>query len=362
MRTTLMDRRGFLASAGVAFVSALQPRTAQALNRADAVFASAYRAEDGTFGVAMLTEQGDLLETYPLPARGHDIVPRPEHSEIIVFARRPGIFAVAVELQNRRTPTVFQCANDRHFYGHGCFSVDGRLLYSTENDFEGARGIIGIYDATNGYKKVGEIPSGGVGPHDLQLLPDGRTLVVANGGVETHPDFPRAKLNLASMEPNLVLIDARTGDLLTKVSLPADQRKLSIRHLAMQADGTVWFACQNQGDPSAALPLAGSMDRYGNVTMLRLGESAWAKLRGYVGSIACSQNGERVILTSPRGGVALDIDTMRQFVSEVHFESDVCGAAINGERMFLTSGAGKAGSYIHPIGFDNHVFVASSTQ
>ncbi|MEO1747268.1 MAG: DUF1513 domain-containing protein, partial [Pseudomonadota bacterium] len=134
MRTALIDRRGFLASAGAAFVSALRPRTALALDKTDAVFASAYRAHDGSFGLAMLTERGDLLETYPLPARGHDIVARPENHELIVFARRPGTFAAAVDPQNRRAPTIFHCGADRHFYGHGCFSADGVLLYATEND------------------------------------------------------------------------------------------------------------------------------------------------------------------------------------------------------------------------------------
>ena len=34
----------------------------------------------------------------------------------------------------------------RHFFGHGVFSPDGKLLYATENDFEAARGVIGVYD------------------------------------------------------------------------------------------------------------------------------------------------------------------------------------------------------------------------
>ena len=50
------------------------------------------------------------------------------------------------------------------------------------------------------FARVGEFPTHGVGPHELLLLGDGRTLAVANGGIETHPDFGRAKLNIADDE------------------------------------------------------------------------------------------------------------------------------------------------------------------
>lgn len=35
----------------------------------------------------------------------------------------------------------------------------------------------------------------------MALMPDGRTLVVANGGIETRPDYPRAKRNVRTMAP-----------------------------------------------------------------------------------------------------------------------------------------------------------------
>ncbi|MGI8724305.1 MAG: DUF1513 domain-containing protein, partial [Methyloceanibacter sp.] len=45
--------------------------------------------------------------------------------------------------------------------------------------FANARGIIGVRDATDGYKQIGEFPSYGLEPHDVALLGDGRTLVIA---------------------------------------------------------------------------------------------------------------------------------------------------------------------------------------
>jgi hypothetical protein len=57
--------------------------------------------------------------------------------------------------------------------------------------------VIGVRDASAGYRHIGELPSHGIGPHDLALLSDERTLVVANGGIRTHPDRRREELNLA---------------------------------------------------------------------------------------------------------------------------------------------------------------------
>src|SRR5690606_30895384 len=110
------------------------------------------------------------------------------------FARRPGTFALVIDVVHGRILYRIASAESRHFYGHGAFSSDGRLLYATENDFAGERGVIGIYDAADGYRRAGEIPSYGIGPHELRLLADGTTLAVANGGILTRPDLPRVKL------------------------------------------------------------------------------------------------------------------------------------------------------------------------
>ena len=82
-----------------------------------------------------------------LPARGHDIAQRPHTREFVVFARRPGTWAVAVDANHAHEPQIITARADRHFFGHGLFSADGRLLYASENDIETGDGIIGIYDA-----------------------------------------------------------------------------------------------------------------------------------------------------------------------------------------------------------------------
>ena len=73
--------------------------------------------------------------------------------------------------------------------------------------------MIGIRDAEDGYRQIGEFASQGIGPHELVLMPDGGTLAVANGGIRTHPDNDRAMLNLDTMQPSLAYLDLASGRL-----------------------------------------------------------------------------------------------------------------------------------------------------
>ncbi|MBV6657419.1 MAG: DUF1513 domain-containing protein [Devosiaceae bacterium] len=73
------------------------------------------------------------------------------------------------------------------------------------------------------------------------LLLDGHTTVVANGGIHTHPDYPRQKLYLPTMAPSLAYLDVETGDLVDQVSKPSELHQLFIRHLTQTAYGALWF-------------------------------------------------------------------------------------------------------------------------
>ncbi|MGO8070867.1 DUF1513 domain-containing protein, partial [Rhizobium leguminosarum] len=71
---------------------------------------------------------------------------------------------------------------------------------------------------------------------------DGRLRSVANGGIETHPDCGRTKLNLGEMQPSLALSDAATGALVEKHVLPVEGAELSTRHIDLDGPGRIWFA------------------------------------------------------------------------------------------------------------------------
>lgn len=321
-------------------------------------FLSAYRDPAGTFGVAALDDAGTVLFTEALPARGHDTVVSPDQRWAVTFARRPGRFALVIDLHRQEPAFAFEAAPGRHFYGHGFFSPDGRLLYATENEYEGERGLLGIYDVAGGYVRTGAFETHGIGPHEALLLRDGTTIAVANGGILTHPDFPRQKLNLASMAPSISYLNRETGDLLEQVSLPAGMNQLSIRHMTQAGDGSIWFGGQYEGAPTDAVALVGRHQRGGEITLISLPEDERAALRQYVGSIKSSADGEQIALTSPRGGLAIILGAQNQAVLDVRAVADVCGVAPERSGFAFSTGRGDilaSRNALIDVSWDNHL-------
>ncbi len=259
------------------------------------------------------------------------------------FARRPGNFAIAFSADNRRPPIAFTTPPDRHFYGHGVFSRDGRLLYATENDFDGARGVIGVYDVGHGYRRIGEFPSGGIGPHDLALLEGGRVLVVANGGLREHPDIGggRRILNPGAIETTLAYIDVGTGALLERHDLGASGA-LSLRHLDVARDGTVIVGAQLTSGAADGQALIYRHRRQHALAAVALPAEVEAGLSGYVSSIACDRAGEFVAVTSSRGALAAVIEIASGRVVHTRRLEDVSGVAPTPTRadFLMTSGSG----------------------
>eukprot|EP00913_Durusdinium_trenchii_P027001 g25336.t1 len=301
-RGDLIERRSFMKAAGIGFAAALSPRSLMALERTDAVYASGFRAPDGSYGIATVTERGEIVDRIALPARAHGMAFSAATGRAVAFARRPGTFAMVFDPSRQVEPVVISAPEGRHFYGHGHFSPDGRLLYASENDFDNSRGMIGIYDAHDSFRRVGEFDACGIGTHDMTVSDDGSLLVIANGGIETHPDFGRTKLNLDRMEPSLVLLDARSGALIQKHVLPASLRQLSTRHLDISENDRIWFACQWEGARNEAPPLVGWFSKGEALAFVSLPAETTARLGNYVGAIAVNRREGLVGLTSPVGG------------------------------------------------------------
>jgi hypothetical protein len=359
----MWTRRAFLRSAGAGFVAGLAPQGVAALEASELVFASSIEKTGGGYGAVLLNETGTLLARVDLPDRGHDVTFSPLDGRGVVFARQPGTFAVVFDPAGKTPPVTLASTAGRHFFGHGAFSRDGRLLYATENDFDNARSVIGIFDVAGGFRRLGEFDAHGTGAHEMLLTPDGTTLVVANGGIETHPDYGRAELNLATMDPSLVFLDAHSGALLGQLRLGAGLHQLSIRHMAFDARGRVWFGCQFRGAPETRPQLVGYATRDGDIRLVELPAGTLAKLRNYVGSVAASRDGEMIAISSPEGDSLVAIDTARLApVAELGLDNG-CGIAGDAAGFLASSGDGAlvgfAGSGATAqrldFRFDNHL-------
>jgi hypothetical protein len=199
---------------------------------------------------------------------------------------------------------------------------------------------------------VNEFPAYGIGPHDLRLLSDGRTLVVANGGILTHPDSGRAKLNLATMSPSLTYIDSQSGALLEEQKLPDKWHQNSIRHLGLSTDDTVCFIMQYQGSRRHRPPLVGLHRRGEAIKLGTAPEAVQAQMKNYCGSAVADNTGRWFAVSSPRGNLITfwDADTA-EFAG--HFEvADGCGIACGeqpGEYLF-SSGQGDVVRYQMGVG------------
>ncbi|MBW8635670.1 DUF1513 domain-containing protein [Hoeflea sp. WL0058] len=331
------NRRSFLTGIGAGLFLAVGPGFAQGGEAESIVFASAGKRPDGSFVAVLFDENGREIFSVPLPDRGHDITLDRPRGRAVAFARRPGNFAVAFDVQGRKEPDFFAAPEGRHFYGHGAFTSDGDLLYATENDYDGVKGVIGVYDATDRFRRIGELSSYGLGPHEILLMPDGRTLAVANGGIETHPDFGREKLNLATMAPSLAFIDLETGDLLEKHALSPELHQLSIRHMDADANGRIFFGGQYEGNKADLPPLLGTGALGENIRLFDMPTNLIGGFRNYIGSVRVSADDATFAATSPKGGCAVIFDARSGNALEVLNRRDACGLSSVGEGFYVAS-------------------------
>lgn len=348
----MANRRSFIA--GLLATGLLpKPTWADAGNPA---YLSAGMKPDGSYLLCGLASDGRITFELPLPARGHAAAAHPKAPEAVAFARRPGTYAVVLDCSNGAAKAQLTAPAGRHFYGHGTFSSGGDLLFTTENDYENGRGVVGIWDAQKGYSRLGEFLSGGIGPHDIKLMPDGETLVLANGGIETHPETGRTKLNLSTMQSNLSYLSIE-GEIKNQVTLGQDHQRNSIRHLAVSEQGDVAFAMQWQGDLTAERPLLGIHSLRKRQTYLFADASPRA-MQGYLGSVAINSDTNQIATTSPRSGV-VQIFGMNGLLHSARL-ADVCGVAARKDGFIVTTGTGivqapEAYEISHNLTWDNHL-------
>ncbi len=343
------SRRTFMLGASAATALAAAARAGLGVRAANAeglarpnLYAAARQDATGRHSAAIFGPDGVDIRSIPLPGRGHDIAVCPATGRCAVFARRPGLFAFVFDA-SQAPPVVISTPANRHFYGHGVFSADGRLLYATENDFAAGRGVIGVYDVALQFRRIGELPSYGVGPHDMGLLPGAPVLVVANGGLREDPRVSdgRAVLNQGNVTTSLAYVDLATGDLLERHQL-SQAKGVSLRHFDITANGTVVLGAQSLAPADTGVTLLFKHQRQQDLQTLLVDEPSNRQLKGYVSSIAFDRAGETVAITSSRGNRVLLLNLTSGEVFASHSFADISGvAAASGAGQFmLTSGYG----------------------
>lgn len=236
----------------------------------------------------------------PLRAHGCAIDPS-DPQRVIFFARRPGTSAFELRRDTMQVRTVLETPSGRHLAGHGVFSHDGTLLYVPEHDYENARGVLSVRNAST-FAVIDEIDTHGIDPHEVAWLPDGR-LLVANGGILTHPRTFRRKLNIDTMDPSLCVLDTASGACLEQWRLP--DHLLSIRHMSVATSGVTAIGLQYEGKPDDAPGIVAVYAPGKGLRLLASPVDEKARFRGYVASIAMSDEQQLIAAACPYGnGVA----------------------------------------------------------
>ncbi len=275
--------------------------------------------------------------------RCHDIINHPTLPQALFVARRPGTESYLIDLRDGRLLQTITAQPDRHFYGHAVIHKSGDWLYATENDTrDPGRGLLGVYQF-EGERLVhrGEIPTHGIGPHQVSWMPDGETLIVANGGIRTEAES-RVEMNLDAMEPSLVLMQ-RDGSLLSKETLT--QQMNSVRHLGVADDGTIVSGQQFMGPSHESSQLL-AIKRPGQpFVAFAVAEQQLQAMGHYTASVAVHSELRLVALTAPRGNrfFIWDLDSGALRLDAPLPDCAGVGAVADG--FVVTSGQGRCRFY-----------------
>ena len=348
-----IPRRSFLS---LTAALALNSSFALSKDKGDPVFLSAATNSDDTHWVKAFTvKNNQLAELYShqLQARAHAVALSSNTDFFAVIARRPGRFMLIGDTVSGNILQEIEATEGRHFYGHGVFANDDDFLYTTESDYEdmqsdsGRIGVWKIHKSLSGIvlERINEFPTYGVGPHELLMMPDQQTLVVANGGIRTHPESEREILNVDSMQPSLVYINRFTGELLEQKRLPAEFHQASIRHLDINVQGRVAMSMQFEGEPFLRVPLVATHQRGEAIRQMLAPEQVQSQLAQYVGSIRYDVSGRFLVASCPRANVLTFWDAQNgEFLKQVRAR-DACGVCAYKDGFLYSAGTGQIRYY-----------------
>lgn len=363
-----MQRRQFIQFSLLSITAACSPLSlADSGNKmADLRFLSSVETALGEHFIAAANSAGQQLFRIPVAERCHSGCLNPGTGQAVIMSRRPGINLYVINILEGSLEATIEAGEDFHFYGHGVFSADGDRFYATANHYPSGNGYIRVYAANNGFRHLQDFSVYGMDPHELRLHPDGQRLVVALGGIKTHPDYGRIKLNLESMRPALVVMDRVSGEVLQRCE--PSHHQLSCHHLDISREGVVIAGYQFEGPKWETPPLIARLDiRTGAFSEITLPEHEQAGLGNYTASVAVHPYSSVAAITAPRGNCVMLLDYRSGRLLQLVSVPDPGGVLAEREGSFVVS-SGHGGLYRiwasaaepelikhHALRWDNHL-------
>ncbi|MBW2271556.1 MAG: DUF1513 domain-containing protein [Deltaproteobacteria bacterium] len=188
--------------------------------------------------LSLVDSVGSARHTLELPFLPHAAVLDPTNPDRIVTFEKIGAGAADVDVSTMKLSRLIEPAPGRWFYGHGAFSPDGALLYSTETERATQQGVLAVRDAKT-LERLGEVPTHGASPHDCHLIESGRVMVSTNGG----------GTKKSPHRPSVTWVELSSGKLLDRLEL--DTPLLNSGHVGLAADrGVVVVSAPRAGLPT----------------------------------------------------------------------------------------------------------------
>lgn len=316
---------------------------------------SAASDKKGNFFVAAFDLTGQLMSKVALPARGHEVIAmksKPGHA--LVFARRPGNYVLEVDFIRGEIVQEISVAAENRFYGHGVLLDNDKILVTTENDYKAGKGLIVLRDSQT-QQVLEQYDSGGIWPHQIALMPSSEheqtssnyQIVIANGGIQTHPQQARKKLNLATMKPNLAYMELANGKVIDKFELANNH--LSIRHLDVSDKGKVIAGMQYQGASTDEVPLALAHQGETQLQFLKADSDIWRSMKQYTASVCVNSKQNVVAITCPKASLLTfwQLDN-NEFLSS-HKLKDGAGVTLHADKLVASTGRGQVVSQSNPL-------------
>ena len=226
----------------------------------------------------------------PMRFLAHGIHWNPVDENRLAIFEKKGPHACEYDLQSQQVVREIPKRDGHYFYGHGAYSAEGSLLFSTETELKQLNGVIAVRDSKS-LDYLEAFPSYGKEPHECKLIDDGQTLVVTNGG------------GLMKGEPpSVTYIEVKTQQLLERVELT--NHKLNAGHIAISDKGDIVvvsaprLGLEKQG-------VGGISIRADGIELESMGNPAAVtnRMRGEALSVVIHDEANIAAVTHPDGGM-----------------------------------------------------------
>ncbi|HEX4843402.1 MAG TPA: DUF1513 domain-containing protein [Limnobacter sp.] len=305
-------------------------------------------------GIVLLTDDGPqpTCHVVDVPTRPHGLLWLNAQTCVVV-ARRPGDWLMRIHWPSGQHQRMW-LGGEHHLNGHALLSQDGRWLYTSETDLASGQGML-VRRHAQSLEVQAMWPTLGQDPHEMIALPMGvaglrqSCVLVANGGIPSHADMGRAKVDLDAMDSSLVAMHPHTGEVLSQWTVP--DPRLSLRHLALhQPSNTVGIAMQAQHRDEAqrhAAPLLALLDASGLHVVTGI-----ADRKGYAGDVVATQEGFAVSCTLNH--TVCITNAQGRLIGEQH-RPDACALAAQDAQWWLGHSNPQ-----WPLQLDNHWLLAQA--